>query len=57
MPDLQERIETCLSVKERLTVGEVAILEALLKRGEAYVAISFVEERELQKIERKLGLN
>lgn len=53
---LADRVQSCLNKRERLSLGEIEILRGLLSREVASQALSFLEERELRQIERKLGL-
>ncbi len=54
---MAERLDRCLTRPERLSLGEVEILRSILSRVPKIFSLSHAEEQELQKIERKLGLN
>jgi hypothetical protein len=52
-----ERIDRCLVRLDRLSLGEVEVLRSILSRLTKIFTLSFAEEQEIQKIERKLGLD
>jgi len=54
--EVLERIERCLDHRDRLTVGEIAVLEILRDRDDVSQSITFVEEQQIQQVEQKLGL-
>ena len=52
-----DRVDRCLSKPERLSLGEVEVLRCILARVPKLFSLSFAEEQEIRKIERKLRLN
>ena len=54
-PPTGERIEACLAKLIRLTLGEIELLRSF--NSGPTLALTLMEERELQQIEKKLGLS